>query len=117
MEPSTWLALAAFAVNMIGTLVGVTWKLSRVEISLRDAITHERKDIDEDMARQSREFGETVAALRVKVHEVEVWARDAFVRRDDFYKIKDELSDQMKGMAAQINSRLDKLEAKIEARP
>lgn len=124
---SLYIALAAFAVNMIGTIVGVTWKLSRVELSLRQAITIERREIDEHMERQlgeiddrlerqSREFGETASALRQKVHEVEVWARDTFVRRDGFYKVKDELSAEIKGVAAQIYQRLDKLEAKMEAR-
>lgn len=113
---SLYIALAAFGVNMIGTIVGVTWKLSRVELSLRAAITDERRDIDENMERKTREYGETAAALRTKIHEVEVYMRDTFVRRDGFYKVKDELSAEMRGIAQQLNQRLDRLEAKIESR-
>jgi hypothetical protein len=114
---SLYIALAAFALNFVGTIVGVTWKLTRVEIALRDAITAERREIDGHMERQSREFGETAAALRQKIHEVEVWSRDTFVRSDGFQSVKNELSQEMKDIAKLINQRLERIEANMMARP
>lgn len=114
MDVGTWVALGAFALNLVGTLVGLIWKLSRVEVSLRQTIQAERKEIDKDLEKQSREFGETAAALRQKVTEVELYMRDNFVRRDGFYKVRDELSQDIKHLGEQLHARLERMEAKID---
>lgn len=111
---SLYIALAAFALNMIGTVVGVTWKLSRVEVSLRETIMNERKEIDRDLERQAREFGETAQALRQKVTEVELYVRDTFVRRDGFLKITDDFTHSMRLLGEQLNARLDRMEEKFD---
>lgn len=109
MEASQWIALAAFALNALVTVAAMTWQLSRVELRLSEKITDERQEIDEHLERQAREFGEVAAALRQKVHEIEVWARDTFVRREGFYQVRDDLKNDIKDMGAQINTRIDQL--------
>lgn len=109
MDTTQWIPVAAFVLTAIGTVAGVVWKLTRVELRLIEKITSARAEIDDHLERQAREFGEVASALRTKVHEVEVWARDTFVRRDGFYKVKEELTAELKSVAAQINQRIDRL--------
>lgn len=115
MDVGDWAAVAAFALNAVVTTAAVTWKLSRVELALSAQITKERKEIDEHIEQMSREFGETVHAMRQKIHEMEVWNRDNFVRRDGFYIVKDELTSAIRSVEALIAVRLEGLEAKIAA--
>lgn len=111
---SLYVALSAFVLNMIGTIVGVTWKLSRVEVSLRETIVHERKEIDRDIEQQSREFGETVAAVRSKVHEVEVWTRDNFVRRDEWHQAMNQMQERWASGEKAGDERWLRLETKVD---
>jgi Sec-independent protein translocase protein TatA len=112
----TILTIAGFILNLIVIVVGGTWKLSQVEGSLRKAIEESRKEIDDRIDLQSREFGETVAALRQKMHEVELWARDTFMRRDGFYKIKDEVTGALKEVRDELKTDLRRLEEKIDTK-
>lgn len=91
-------ALAGLLVNLLVTVIGGVWKLSRLELSLRSAINESSKEIDERIERQGRYFGETVTAVRQKITDVEIFARDTFIR-------KDELKDQLQA----LNKKLDEL--------
>jgi hypothetical protein len=70
--------------------------------------------IDSKVDRQSREFGETVAAMREKMRELELYCRDTFVRRDGFYQVKAELSSDIKAMVGMIGSLGSKIDARLE---
>lgn len=134
----TIVAILALALHAIGTLVGVTRALGKMEISLGEKITIERKEIDsligevrQDFADKfdefERRYGETAASLREKINITEksaleahakllaemnsfaMWARDQFVRRDGFYKVRDDLQSDIKELGKQINDRLDRM--------
>jgi hypothetical protein len=62
-------------------LVAVTWRLSQTEIALREAINKSRSDIEDKPDRMAREFGETVTAIRQKMHEIETRASWAGSKR------------------------------------
>jgi hypothetical protein len=105
-----------------------------IALIVRNAISEARKDIDAKLDalagkvdgkidRSSREFGETVAALREKFRELELYCRDTFVRRDGFYQVKAELSADIKAVtgmidstSAKIEARLERMEAKIDSK-
>jgi hypothetical protein len=114
---------------------GVVWRLTRVEINIRASITAETKAledkigvlaeklataekqtvIDLDVAR--RDFGETVSAIRSKVHEVETWARDEFVRKNSFENVIGRMEKSIESMSDKIDKRLERLTEKIDGRP
>lgn len=111
------IAAGAFLLHFLVTIIGGIWKLSQMEISLRGAIDASGKEIDERIDQQARQFGETASALRAKITEVEIWARDNFVRRDSFYKVTGDLSADIKDMGKDITARLDRMEGKIDEKP
>src|SRR5688572_30506560 len=105
-DMNTAITIASFVLTAAGMLVAVTWRLSGVVAELKDAIAKSRDEVE---ARQDiivRHFGETVAAVRQKVHDVEIWARDEFVRREGFYKVRDDLVGDLKSMSDKIEARL-----------
>ena len=96
MEYGLIFTAVGLVVNLIVLAVGGTRAIGRLETSLRETIEKSRKEIDERLDAQSRDFGETISALRQKIHEVELWARDTFMRRDGFYKVQEQLSAEIK---------------------
>lgn len=103
-------------VNLILIAVGGTWKLGQLERSLHSAIEKSRKEIDDRIDSQAREFGETASAMRQKIHEVELWARDTFMRRDGFYSVKDELSAEIKSTRDELRADIKELAKKIDTK-
>lgn len=127
LEANTIIMLAGLGINLVLSAVVGTWKLSRVEISLREAIENARQEVDERISIQAREFGETVAAirsgfnmevasLRKEITEDQKFVRDTFMRRDSFYKIQDALQADIKALGAELKSRLERMETKIDSK-
>lgn len=111
----TIITIASFILTAGGMLVTVTWRLSVVVIELKEAIAKSRDEIEERQEIIVRQFGETAQAIRQKIHEVETWARDEFVKREDFYKIHTDLIGDLKRMGDKIEARLERMETKIDA--
>jgi exonuclease VII small subunit len=108
------ITLASFVLTAGVTLVVVTRALSKVELSLRAAIVASKDEVEEKIAelrrefeakadRQSREFGETIRALKEHVHRIETWARDEFVRKASF-----------EGAVSRIERSIERMEKKID---
>lgn len=117
------IAVAVAIFNVVATIVALTWKLSRVEFAIRELIIDERKAVDVELDRIRREFGEVAAALRERIVQFELWARDNFVRRDGYHKVKDELSadikeqgNEIKALGIELKTRLARMEQKIDDR-
>lgn len=116
MEYGLIFTAAGLVLNLIVLAVGGTRAIGRLETSLRESIEKSRKEIDERLDSQSREFGETVQAMRQKIHEVEIWSRDNFMRRDGFYKVKDELTVQINGVRDELRKDLRRMEEKLDTK-
>lgn len=110
------IAVVAFALNFVGTLVAGVWKLSRLEIALRSDIGKARDEIESRQDGHSREFGETIAALRQKVGEVELYGANNYVRRDGFYKVQDNLEGSIRSLGDELKARLERMEGKIDSK-
>lgn len=72
-------------------------------------------------------YGEAASALReristlerdllAKVTDFEKWSRDTFVRREGFYKVRDDLQGDLKELGNQIYARLERMEKKIDGK-
>jgi hypothetical protein len=101
-------SVCTFVVGLLmrQSMLQVVAEVAKLETKLSGAISESRDEIDDRMARHSREFGETANALRTKVHEVETWVRDTFVRRDDFLALAEKLDKSFERLEAKIDEHL-----------
>lgn len=120
-----WLGLAAFVVNIVVLAIGGTWALARQGRGIEQAIYRSRQETDGEIDKLRydlrtehddflRRFGDSLSAIRQKVNDVELWARDEFVRRDDFYRILDGINKSITALGDKIDARVDKLVNKID---
>lgn len=124
-EIHPYILIAGFVLNLILIAVGGTWKLSRVEASINKNIVDHRKELDEKIVllmqeferrivENERRYGETANALRTKIHEVETWARDEFVRKGSFGAVAAEIKVSVGDLGKEIKTRLERMEEKID---
>lgn len=104
------IAVCGLLLNLVVTVIGGVRAFSKLELSLSEKIDASGREIDERIDQQSRQFGETVSALRQKITDVELYVRDNYVRRESFYKVVDDLG-------VRIEKRIDKLERKLDGGP
>lgn len=100
MTPEAWIMLAALVASIAVNLIGGTWILSASKQEILDKIREDR-DID------VRAFGETIAALKQKINDVELESYKAFVRRDSFQEMIRQMTDA-------TNARFDKVDVKLD---
>lgn len=114
------LGIAGFVLQGIALIVGGTWKLSQMEARITASINEHRKEIDDThsatIERVQRETGESLTAIRTKIHEVETWARDEFVRRKSFEVVIKEIKDAISSHGEKIDKRFDKIDEKLDRR-
>lgn len=106
--------IVGFFIHLGCIIAGGTWALSQLKASVIAALTEHQKETDAEFAVVRREIGETGAALRQKINEVELWARDNYVRREGFYKVRDDLDAAISKLGDKIDNRLERMEAKID---
>lgn len=119
------MGVLGFVLNVIVLAIGGTWALSRQAQTIQESISTSRRETDSEFQKLRdeihlehddflRRFGDSLAAIRQKVSEVELWARDEFVRRDDFYRILDGINKSITALGEKIDARVDRLESKLE---
>jgi hypothetical protein len=118
-----WLVMAGIGavglvVQIIVLAAGGAWKLSRVEKSLLEAfgsaLKVHRDEVDAETDRLRRDFAETVTALRQKITEIELYARDTFVRRESFYEVTKGLADALRTLGDKLEARMDRFDSKLD---
>lgn len=125
MEYGIYGTIASLFLAIIAHAVRVTWALSRVEKELRDYFNAQIDNMARDVLNLERigmdraetlrhEFGETGQAIRTKIHEVETWNRDTFVRKDSFEMVISRLEKSMEKLGDRFEEKLDRMLAKIE---
>lgn len=108
-------------------MLQVKGEIGKTELRLTTAISNARteidrrievhiQDIEEQLDAHRRDTGEMGLALRTKIHEVETWARDNFVRGGTFNKVTSELSSQIGELGKRIEGRLERMEDKIDGK-
>lgn len=80
------------AVSILVAAVGMTWRLSRVELR----------------------FAEKLSATEAKVYQVEIWVRDEFVRKGSFEIIVARMEKSMELLGAEIEGAVEKMTSKLE---
>lgn len=90
------IAAASLELVILSSAIGVVWKLSRIEVGLRS------------------EFTKEIAAAHAKIYQVEIWARDEFVRKGSFESVVTRLENSMQLLGSKIESAVDKMAVRIE---
>lgn len=106
----------ALVVTLLGMTAGGVWKLSRVESALRKDINDSKEEVEGKQTQHSREFGETVAAIRQKVADVELYTANNYVRRDGFYKVQEQMTTDIRALGDKIEARFVRLETKLDTK-
>ena len=107
------ITLIVLIAGMAGTFI---WKLSRVETALSEKITKSRDEIEIRQDQHIHAVGETIAAIRQKANDIELFAANNYVRRDGFYKVQEKLTEDIKELGRNIDVRLQRMEAKIDSK-
>jgi hypothetical protein len=107
MSPAETIALAGLTLNVLVAVVGLTWGVARIRDAVRCEIEAHREKVDGELDALTRSFGKNLIELRDKIREVELYVRDTYLRRDNFYEV-------MKGVSADLRSNFDKIEARLE---
>ena len=109
-------AIGSLCLNVGIAIVGATWGITKIKDAVRDAIDKHREKYDDDLDALGRSFGEGMAALRQKVHELETWIRDEFVRKASFEWSANRLERTVSEQFDKLEKRLDRMEAKIDSK-
>jgi hypothetical protein len=102
-----YIAAGGLAIVILSSAVTITWRLSRVEIGLR-------ADYTEKIATLRADYTRDIAALQAKVYQVEIWARDEFVRKGSFETVVARLEKGMEQLGSKVESAVDKMASRIE---
>lgn len=112
--------LVIAVLGLILTLISITgafiWKLTRVESSLRENINEAKNEIESKQDNIVHDFGETIAAIRQKVSDVELFGAQNYVRRDGFYKVQEQLTADIRTLGDKMDARFQRLEVKIDTK-
>lgn len=90
---------------------------AEVEESVK-ALVKQINDLEKELIdvadRVRREFGETVGAMQMKIHEFETWARDEFVRKQSLEVIVTRTERAQEQRDERLEKRLDRIEKKLD---
>lgn len=108
--------LASLALNLGIAIVGATWGIAKIKDAVRDAIDAHKEKYDQELDALGRAFGETAQAIRQKIHEIETWARDEFVRKGSFEGAVNRMENTVGEQFKEIKQRLERMETKIDSK-
>ena len=116
MTDMVWVEAGALFLNVLVLPAVGIWKLTRVEVALRGAIAASRQETDDRIETNARAVGETIAAIREKVREVELYCRDTFIRRDSFMQVQASMEASLHALGVDLKDWLGRLEKKIDTK-
>lgn len=95
--------ISALILNVIVALVGLTWGLAKIRDTVKDEIIKYRIELNDDIDSTGRSFGESIAAVREKIREVELFIRDTYVRRDNWSEGFERIEASLRRMEQKID--------------
>lgn len=117
-EWSIVISAAGLAVVILSSVVGLVWKLSRIELALRSEFSTAVSEIQDGHARELADIrtshAKEVGDLQAKVYQVEIWSRDEFVRKGSFELVVGRMERGLADLRGEITGRLDKMTDKID---
>lgn len=104
------IAAASLEIVILTSAVGIVYRITRVEVSLRAESSME-------VAKIRAESTAALAAISAKLYQVEIWARDEFVRKGSFETVVARLERTMELMGTKIETAVDKMATEIKNLP
>lgn len=107
-------------VALVGGVASIVWKLSRVEKEIRDDMDAQIDNLQRDVQGLTRdslgrtetlrhETGEMGSAIRQKIHDVEMFTRDTFVRKDTFEAVMNRIEKSIEKLGDRLEEKIDKM--------
>lgn len=90
------LSAGSLELVILTSAIGIVWKMTRTEVGLR------------------AEFQKEIKTLSDKVYQVEIWARDEFVRKGSFEMVVTRLERSMELLGTKVETAVDKMATRIE---
>ncbi|MCC8946022.1 hypothetical protein H8A97_13155 [Bradyrhizobium sp. Arg62] len=137
-EPGIYLTVGTI-VSVIVIVAGAVWKVSRIEKELDermdkqvddlrsemdaqiDNVQRDHKGLERDSIGRSEtlrhETGEMGAALRTKIHEVEMFVRDRFVSKESFELVVGRIEKSIERMGDKLEERIEKALERLQRPP
>lgn len=118
-----YIAIGGLALTVIGTAVKLTWNArsldKEIREDLREYMDAQIDNLQRDIKSTERgsleradtlrhETGEMGAALRTKIHDVEMFTRDTFVRKDSFELVIGRIEKSIEKMTDKLEDKIDK---------
>jgi hypothetical protein len=118
-------SVTGIMLSVVGMAVKTTRAISKSETELRSDMDAQVDNLQRDIARLERdaiargdtyrqEFGETAAALRTKIHEVEVFSRDHFISKDTFSATVGRIEKMFENFGDRLERRFDKIDERFD---
>jgi flagellar motor protein MotB len=118
-------AISTLCLAVIGYSIKLTWQASRIEKeqqlytdaqtdNLRRDLTKAERSGIAQLDTLRREAGEMGAALRTKMHEMETWNRDTFVRKESFELVIGRIEKSFEKMTDKLEEKFEKMVERIE---
>ncbi len=130
------IALATLGFTVLVAGVGATWGIGRVRDAVRDELSVSEQRIEakiediertlagkvEDVERTSNsrieglrhEVGEGISAVRQKIHEVELWGRDNYVKQKQYDAFITLLTQNLRMEFQKLEDRFNRVEDKLD---
>ena len=130
MSEAWWIAIVSNGAVLIIALMAlwgwslkITWGISQVKEDIKLMIREHAADdltefakVRQEIDDTARAFGETMAALRQGFNDFRLDAANTFVRREGFYKVHDQLNENIKAFREEIRADLRRVEQKIDTK-
>jgi hypothetical protein len=124
-DTGIYVAIGTFCLALLAYAVKLTWQVSRIEQEQREYTDAQVDNLKRDMTNLERdsvgrgdnirqETGEMGAALRQKVHEMETWNRDTFVRKDSFELVVGRIEKSIEKMTDKLEDKIDKMAERFQ---
>lgn len=125
VEIAALISTAVVVVNLIVTFAdriersnkfkaAINKALSDVRIETGEQIAELKDNIVREMKAEYATMADAMPAIREKINQVELWARDEFIRREDFYRTVDTINKNIGELGIELKNRFDKIDKKID---
>jgi hypothetical protein len=120
MDPEAWHWIpnaGNFLMSVFLAGVGAVWVFARMTGSLEQKLEEAKLEYERRVNAQcdliSRNFGETVSAVRQKINEMELFNRDHFVNTRTFDLVNDQTQQAIRRLEDKLEDRFNKIDDKL----
>lgn len=122
-DVGVYIGIGTFAMAVVGYAIKLTWQVGRIEQEVRDDMDAQIDNVQRDIKTMERdslaraetlrhETGEMGSAIRQKIHDVEMFTRDTFVRKDTFEAVMTRIEKSIDKLGDRLEEKIDKMKGR-----